>query len=499
MSRTRVPVIVLLLGLLVAAVVVERDRDTTVAAEPDDLRRVAPLAADDTVLGDTWYCAAGSSDDEGPADHTVVVSNPTDAPRSVILTAFPGRADTVVSELVVDADTVERVTVADLVEAPAVAVMVEVDGGGVVVHHELQGASGHDTSVCASTSSDEWHFAWGDTSRDARSLVALFNPFPGDSVVDIQVVSVEGVRRPGGLTGLVVPGRSVVMADIGAEVTRRDQVSATVQARSGRIIAERIQVFDDTEEMLDGAEPRRALAVDLGAPAPAETWAFPGVRFTEGLDERVIVYNPGDGTAEVDVEVLVPGSTAGGVEPFALTVRPDGYEVVELSQQSRILDITEEGPVSATLVVRSLNGAPVVAERVTTVPTSAEGSGISASSGSAVIGTELVVVDPLPSGAEASSLVLVNLDGDSLVSGTVSLHARGVRRTLDGYERFEVGPAGRVSIDLTGPVSAAGASVLVVEASGPVAAEVVTRRDDDRATWPGTVRSSAATLVPGLG
>ncbi|MGY6500919.1 MAG: DUF5719 family protein [Acidimicrobiales bacterium] len=501
MSRTRIPVIVVIVGLLVAAVVVERDRDVaTVATAGNDLSRVAPVVADDSVLGDTWYCAAGSSDDDGPADHTVVVSNTTSEPRAVTLTAFPGRADPVTLDSVVDADTVERVAISDLVEAPAVAVMVESDGGGIVVHHDLAGPTGRDVAPCASSSSDVWHFAWGDTSRDARSLIALFNPFPGDAVVDVQVVSVEGVRQPGALTGVVVPGGSVVVTDIGAEVTRRDQVSTTVTARSGRIVAERMQVFDDTEEMLDGADPRRGLAVDLGASVPVETWAFPGVRFTEGLDERIIVYNPGDGTAEVDVEVLVPSAT-GGVEPFALTVRPNGYEVLDLSGQSRILDLVEEGAVPATVIVRSLNAAPVVAERVTTVPTSAEGAGISSSSGSVLIGTELVVVDPLPSGAVAADLVLVNLDGDSLVSGTISVHARGVRRTLDGFDRFEIGPAGRVSIDVTGPVSASALSTLVVEASGPVAAELVVRVDgpDDRMSWPGLALMGSAGFPPGLG
>jgi hypothetical protein len=475
MSRARIPFIVVMVGALTAAFLVERDQAPSPPVPAAlDLFRAAPMVAAADVLGSTWYCAAGSSDGEGPADHTVVVANPTDTDRHVELTAFPGQASPVATELVVPAGGLERVRVSDIVESPATAVMVEIPGGELAVTHDLVGPTGRDSGPCASTSSQVWHFAWGDTSRDARSLVALFNPFPGDAVVDFRFVTIDGPRSPQALSGVVVPGQSVVVVDVGAEIARRDQVSATVTARSGRVVAERLQSFDDTEEMLEGAEPRRALTVDLGTPVPMETWIFPSVRLVEGLTERVVIYNPGQATAEVDLEVLTtdPGQA---VEPFELTVPPNGYEVLVLSTQARLTELLDDGPLEATLVVRSLNDVPVVAERVTQVPTSADGPGVSATAGTPLVGRRLVVVDPRPAGAEAATLTLVNLDTTELVSGSITVLSRGVSRPLEGSGVFELGPAGRLTVDLVGRVSGSATSILLIETNRPVAAGVVTR------------------------
>jgi hypothetical protein len=479
MNRARVPFIVVVVALLVGALTVERDRATTATeAASLELFRAAPLAAGADVLGAVWFCAAGSSDADGPADHTVVVTNPTEVDHTVELTAFPGQADPVTRDVTVPARSLERVRLADLVEAPAVAATVEIAAGELSVTHELQGPNGRDVGPCASTTSQEWHFAWGDTSRDARSRIALFNPFPGDAVVDFEFVTIDGSRAPNALTGVVVPGRSVVVADVDAEIARRDHVSATATARAGRIVAERIQVFDDTEEMLLGAEPRRALTVDLGSPVPMTTWVFPSIRLAEGLTERVVVYNPGGSSAEVDVEILVADNVLGGVEPFELTVRANSYEIIDLTSEARLTALLDDGPVEATMIVRSLNDVGVVAERVTTVPTSAEGPGITASTGMPLAGRILTVVDPRPSSSEGSSLTLVNPDGTALVTGSITVVSRGTQRPLAGFATFELAPAGRVTIDLADRVSGAGTSILVIESSHPVAAGVVARSID---------------------
>lgn len=500
--RSRLALVLVLVAALAGAGYVERERAPSAAEGPTaGFGRVAPLVASDDVLGSTWYCAAGSSDADGPADHTVVVSNPGGVDREATVTVVPGTADPVTTVVDVPAASIERVHLADLVEAPAAAAMVEVDGGGVAVTHELVGPTGADRGPCASTSSDTWHFAWGDTSRDARSLVALFNPFPGDAVVDFEFVTVDGSRAPQALTGVVVPGRSVVVADVGEEVARRDQVSTTVTARTGRIVAERIQTFDDTEEMLEGAEPRRALTVDLGVTQLMDIWVHPGARLAEGSTERVVVYNPGSSTAEIDVEVLVADPEWGGIEPFELTVGPQRYEVLDLSDQSRLAERFEDGPIEATVVVRSLNGVPVVAERVTVVPTSANGPGVSASTGSPLIGRTQLVVDPRPQGADDSVVALVNPHAEGIVTGTIRVLARGSDRELDGYEDFEIPAGGRLLLDdLSDGVTAAGSSMLVIESSRPLAVGTRARSGDpvDRFSVAAFVYSDVAELPPDI-
>ncbi len=501
MSRARIPFILVVVAVLAGAFVVERDRAPESPEPPtSETWRAAPLVPGDDVLSAAWYCAAGSSDAEGVADHTVLIANPGDDEREVELTVFPGTAGPVVVTVPVPAASLERVRLADHVEAPAVAALVEVDGGGVTVTHELVGPLGRAAAPCASTTSDVWHFAWGDTSSDARSLVALFNPFPADAVADFEFVTIDGVRRPLALTGVVVPGQSVVVVEVGTEIARRDQVSATVTARSGRLVAERLQLFDDAEEMLEGAEPRRGLTVGLGSPVPMPTWVFPGVRLVEGLDERVVVYNPNAATAEVDVEFLAVGVDT-GVAPFELSIAPHGYEVLSLAEQARLGDLLADlDEVEATLVVRSLNDVSVVAERVTTVPTSSDGPGVAATTGIPLVGRHLVVVDPRPTDAPAASLVLWNPDPDELVTGTVTVVSRGVDRPLGGAGTFELAPGGRTALDLVDRVSGAGTSVLVIEANRPVAAATVARSSSpaDRMAAVAVVGADDAEAPPSL-
>src|SRR5690606_16365391 len=117
-----------------------------------------------------------------------------------------------------------------------------------------------------------------------------------------------------------------------------DQVAATVTARSGRVVAERLQVADGSPRQADASAddssalpPRTGLAVDLGTAAPSEVWVHPFGRFApDGVRQDVVVYNPSDQPAEVDLEVSLGPDAVGGVEPFALSLPPRSAQVVHL-------------------------------------------------------------------------------------------------------------------------------------------------------------------------
>ncbi|QGG95812.1 DUF5719 family protein [Actinomarinicola tropica] len=518
MTRARIPVILFVLGSLVAAVLLDRSSapDDPTPPEPRGiLARTEPVVAPDEVLGSTWYCAAGSAGDIGEipppvavdpvdgepaegetadgeaaegeeggetaeggeaaeaaegetivvgpivAEHTVVIANLADQDRVAQVSIHPGTDEPVELEVDLPAASVERVALADHVDAPAAAAMVEVPGGGVAVTHVIEGEHGTDSGTCAAASSDEWHFAWGDTSRDARSFVALFNPFPRDAVVDMSFVTVDGVREPRALTGLVVPGEGVVLADVGAEVRRRDHVSTTVRARAGRVVAERLQSFDDS----DG---RRGTTVDLGVTEPQEVWVHTYGRVGPDVDQRLTVYNPTDAPAEVDVEVALAEDLAGGVAPFELTVRPQGFVTIDLAGEDRILDAVGQDDAELTLTVRSLNGVPVVSDLRT------ELDGMAVSHGRSSAATTQVLVDPLGPDAEGRLRVL-DLGGDDANEVEITVVRNGRRTELD---TIELAPAGRAVVDLDPDDVGSGPAAILVTSSSPVLVELVNRFDE---------------------
>ncbi len=524
--RRRLPVVVVLTAALVGAVVVDGDRggagaDTgRDAAVGADGRPAAlmPASAPGRAGSATWYCAAGTADEGGMADHTVTMFNPSDADREATVTVFAGdlagatttaSPEPVVEQVELRAGRRIELRLGDLVASPLAAALVEVDGGGVAVEHRVAGENGADTAPCSTFAAPTWHFAWGATTRDARSIVVLFNPFPSSATVDAVFTTEDGRREPVRFQGFPVPAGSVVGVDLGDDVTRSEHVSATFEARSGRVVVEQLQDYD-------GSLGVRGLSLTLGAPAAGETWVFadgeasapgpttpaPGTDDEEPDDEepadedtadeasadedlitteRVVVYNPGDARAEVDVSV-VPSTDepAPAPQPFRLSVGPGRYEVVDYGDQDRV----EAGVPHAT-VVRSTNGQPVVAQRVTAdmgpAPddpgdqpgeiTAATGSRLAAPrwAFASAAGEDADPDEP----ADTVAFVVFNPDPDDAASVRLDL----VSDTVELLAPFTVPPGGSVTIDLDARESAA-TEAAVIDADRPVVAERVVRLGD---------------------
>ena len=471
----RLPVLAVVGVVLAGAVALEQGdgRGEGVGAVPGSPTRpeaVVPAAAPESAGSSTWYCAAGTAVADGAADHVVVMVNPGPASRHAVLTVYPGDvaaparpADPVSRDVDLPAGGRVEVRLADIVDSPLAAALVEVDGGAVAVEHEVTGPSGGDVAPCATAAAATWHFAWGETSRDARETVVLFNPFPTEATVEATFATEDGGREPVRFQGFPVPARSVVGVDLGEDVTRSDQVSATFRVRGGRIIAERLQDFD-------GTLGRGGLSLALGVPEAAVTWVFAdgeasaptpeaaapeaaspasSTTTTTGSDdddpesesgsdeeegttaEKIVVYNPGDERAEVAVSVLPTTEEPGPLpQPFGLSVGPGGYEVVDYGAEDRIV-----AGVSHATVVRVTAGDGVVVERVTT-----DGDAEVTAAPGARFADRIWTFPTTVGGDAAATLVVFNPDPERAVRATL-------RPAVDGAgplaEPVDVPPGGR--------------------------------------------------------
>lgn len=442
--------------------------------------------------GETWFCVGGVGGAGGSRQQVSVLNTSGTELRGTVR-LFPAvplggmsqqwpaaRAELVVApyaRLDIDpAATVVQVS-PELASFPEVFVAAEVrlDRAGGVVIQDVAVAGATDAGPCPTAASPEWHFAAASTRRDAQARLSLLNPFSDDAVVDIGFATDDGRRDPVAYQGVVVPAGTLLVLDLGSEVTRRQQIAFSVVARTGNLLASVLQTFD-------GDLGISGVSVRAGSPRPREQWLFPlGVAGAEsGAANSFVVYNPDAAEARVDVAVELDAALqARGVPPFELTV-PPGQRVevtffplptgqahpvsgVDVAAATSRVPPSERYWVSA----RSFNGVPVVAERLRTVEAGAQGE-VSLLPGRAVGARRATfMLGGAASGRHAVSIVNPSLETISRLSLEALTGSGWV--ALAEFGDVEVRPRQRLLLDLSNSLPP-GASALRFSASEPLVA-----------------------------
>lgn len=357
MTVQRWPIVVLAAGLLAGALAFEGDPTTSsppVLGAVDAAGAVAAVA-DDDALTSTWFCAGGTAVPGGAADHTVLITNLGDEAVEATVDVMGSEGQSGRSQVSVDAGRTASVRVGDLVEAAWAGAAVEAPGGSILVEHRVAGPAGRDQSRCTPNPSDTWHFAYGRTSLGSSMWLAILNPFPDRAVADVAFDTEDGYSAPQGLQGLLVPARSVKIVDVGEYARRSELLSTTITLRSGRVVVDRVQVL--------GREDGSTLGLDVetGVVEPATDWYFAEGRVGPQLSEMLVIFNPSEERATVDVVVRPSaGSAAGPIEPFEVAIAPRHRQAIVLDAENRV-----PKPLEHATIVQSFNGVPVVVERVT--------------------------------------------------------------------------------------------------------------------------------------
>ncbi len=308
------------------------DGSTEPTAEPETVVDL-PSAGSPDGLSSTWFCA-GSTTGLGGTEHELIVTNPGDATQ-VRLSAYDTEGLLRSETVEVAAGGTSKLDVRTVFRAVNMSVMVESSAGDLVVEHRLVTPLGVDQVPCATSASDEWHFPALSTVLGATARLVLFNPFSADAGVDVTVARDDGVFFPTALTGVVVPAGTTKVIDLGESVQRRELFSLSLRLRTGRVIAETVQVYDPAA-VREGAPPARGVRMMLGVPRPASDWAFADGFTGAGVRERVVVYNPGEQKVTVMIQVVPFSGAELAPEPFELEVAPRRYGSVDLSAEGRI-------------------------------------------------------------------------------------------------------------------------------------------------------------------
>ena len=196
----RLPTLAVIALAVIALVVVDQSAKTPVPRDVVATDALMPVASPPNAVSSAFFCAGGAATAGAAFDTTVVVVNPGATPANVLITTYPaavsGDADgmaavaklkPVATNVAVAARSRAELRLAAVQASPFAAAVVETNDPDIAVERRVTNATGTQTSSspCASAPSESWYFPTGSTTRDARELLAVFNPFPVDAVVDV--------------------------------------------------------------------------------------------------------------------------------------------------------------------------------------------------------------------------------------------------------------------------------------------------------------------------
>lgn len=453
-----------LIAIVVGAVMVSAEEPSKPPTDIDpvlDTARMPAVTANDAIAS-SWYCAGGTATGDGEAELSLVLANDDrrGAVAEVTFTGSTGKEAT--TSVDIPAHGRARLKASEYVDADWVGATVDIRGGRVGVDREVTGPLGFDASPCSVSASDHWFIPSGSTLRGANETLSLYNPFPDAASVSISFATDTGARTPRSLRALAIPGRSVRTIDLGQLITNRAAIATTVRARSGRVVVDRIQTYDGSGDPLtaaEGSNPPEGLVSTPAIPVRAPRWIFPGARVSNGVTTQIAVYNPGSKPAEVDVVLNYQDPKRfAAIEPVGLTIRPREQAIVTLDDVPEIL-LDEDLWVD----VRSVDGVPIVAERLSFFGEPSPRTGATATAGSPIAATRWLVTQAGATRSRSSSVQVIN-PGDTSARITVITLSDGDRKELTSAS-VSIPGGDRRSLDLG---DAGAAATVIVASSKPV-------------------------------
>lgn len=484
---------VVIVALLVIGGLIDRTSPSGTGPQAAAAVPPVPVAAPADAESSSWFCAGATGNAKGAAPGSLVIANtrtrPLTATVDLVGSASPagsggqqqgpagsgGQQQGPAATSSVTVGPESRVAVPETLPGspPWIAADVTLHGGAAAVEQEVTGPLGPSATPCATSGSRTWYFASGRTAINANDQISLFNPYPTESIVDLSFTTDQGLEAPGQFEALVVPASGLVSVNLGDHLRRRTRIATVVTARSGRVVAWQTQVVDPVPPgtpvigptgppagAIDPASPVPGVVVSLGSPKAATTWAWPDGVAGNGIDEQYAIYNPGPGTAQVQLALNLD---QGSAQPFTLSIGPEEVSTVVSEGQARV-----PPGVTHSAIVRSTNGVAVVAERDASAgpPSTRLGLGV-------LVGERLASRSWLLAAGSASAksdewLILFN-PGTRPVTASVARLAGGTA-ALPGLSSVAVAPGARAAVEINHADPTLD-TALTVAATGPIYVE----------------------------
>jgi hypothetical protein len=343
----------LVAAVLIGVAVAARSAQTPLPGGPpvSPLAQVGAPGAESTA----WYCAGQSVSPTGIAAAQLVLTNTTVHSVSGSVDAISDSGATSRLGVTVPARGQMVATVPTPTSGAWMSEEIALSGGGVAVSQSVDGPAGWSEAPCQSTTSQQWYFPSGSTAGANGVFIALLNPTSTPDVVDLSFVTPAGLTHPINFQGLVLGPGQTQMENVAAFVQDQSRVSTIVASRTGRIVADELEVF---------AGSGSGLSIVPGNPRPEAEWTVPLSQELSGATSSIDILNPGSTPEHVTVRARL---TSGPLAPLDATVQPYSTWALATSAQTRI----PTGAAYSTLV-EATGGPGVVVSRIVDAPSAAQ-------------------------------------------------------------------------------------------------------------------------------
>jgi hypothetical protein len=290
--------------------------------------------------------------DEGSGRNTTVaVAATVDGEGQ--FTAFAGGASAGSAPFETGAAGAVAIPLLDVAPIGVAAGLVELPGGEAASASLVVGSESVAFESCLTTPAQQTLLAGGSTTSGQDFDVQLMNPYSGEALVDLTVVSESGIESATQLRAIAVPSRSSVVIDMDELLPGRESLAVTIETSSGSVMAAGRLTAGTDSALWSAVAP----APDWFVPIPAgggQVVISSGVA-TE-VQYQVDLYG-GDGLIEAFQAGVVPVRGLSVVDVGAGDGGPSAIRVVSTQSVAVFLRNVGEGGVALT------TGSTVAASR----------------------------------------------------------------------------------------------------------------------------------------
>jgi hypothetical protein len=296
-----------------------------------------------------------------------------------------------------------------------------------------EGGRGLALGRCARPGTDAWFLGAG-SSIDHASTVVVTNAGRTPAVFDVTLLTGDGEVAPVSTQGVALPPGEEQVIDLASVVAGSGDVSVRVRASEGQVAA---SVLDRWTRDL---APAGTEWVPVAAAADTSL-SLTGV--AERTERELVVANPGDRTAVVDVEVVGPDATFAAESLTQLEVAAGSSTTVELprglGRAALGLRLESDRPVLAAVRARTDGRRPDVAYTVSTPPLDGP-TAVPVQLGAPEDGIvpRLALATTDREGTATLTLEAYDADGEQLATAGIDVPA-GVTASVDPAAELELG------------------------------------------------------------